>query len=444
MILIIDDEKYVRSSLAGLLSDEGYETLAVESAEKGEEVLQEKSVDLILLDIQMPGKDGITFLDDNRSWLQDIPVIIISGRGDIATAVAAIKLGSYDYIEKPLAPERVLVTVKQALRLSQSLRSEQKLVGRILEKYEIIGQSKVIDNLRRMIGKAAASESTILITGENGTGKELVAHHVHYMSNRKSEPMVTVNCPAVPEHLFESELFGHVKGAFTGAHKDRIGRFERADGGTIFLDEIGDLPLALQGKLLRVLETGEYEKVGSDTTVTVDCRLLAATNRNLKNLVDRSQFREDLYYRLNVIDIDVPPLCKRAGDIPLLIDHFLKEFDADDEYRFAADAFGVMASYDWPGNIRQLRNVVQQVIFGCESGNIGPDDIERIYHHHESIDSAPAMGNENRLTAAVRQFETGFLSHLYQKHEGNIAAMARELNMDRGNLSRKLKQLGIM
>jgi len=444
MILIVDDEKYIRSSLAGLLTDEGYQTQAVESAEKAEELLLEQPIDLILLDIQMSGKDGITFLDDNRLRLKETPVIIISGRGDIATAVMAIKLGAYDYIEKPLNPERVLVTVRQALRLSSSMRAEQKLVGRILDKHEIIGRSKAMADLRQMIGKAAESDSSILITGENGTGKELVAHHIHYQSRRRSEAMVTVNCPAIPEQLFESELFGHVKGAFTGASKDRVGRFEKADGGTIFLDEIGDLPLPLQSKLLRVLETGQFEKVGSDTTITVDCRLLTATNRNLKKMVDNSQFREDLYYRLNVIAIEVPPLRKRPEDIPLLVDHFLEKIEAGGQYQFAADAIGLMASYDWPGNVRQLANVVRQAVFACEPGVITAVEIERLYHHHEVEGAAEIAGDENRLTAAVRQFETGFLSKMYQEQGGNIAAMARELNMDRGNLSRKLKQLGIM
>ncbi len=444
MILIIDDEKYIRSSLAGLLADDGHQTMAVESAEKGEEVIRDRVVDLILLDIQMPGKDGITFLDDNRATLKNIPVIIISGRGDIATAVSAIKLGAYDYIEKPLNPERVLLTVRQALRLAQSLRSEQKLVGRILDKYQIIGQSKAVTDLWGMIEKAAASEATILITGENGTGKELVAHHLHYLSPRKSEPMVTVNCPAIPEHLFESELFGYVKGAFTGAQKDRVGRFESADGGTIFLDEIGDLPSSLQSKLLRVIESGQFEKVGSDTTISVDCRLLAATNRDLGKMVEKSQFREDLFYRLNVIAIEVPPLRQRVDDIPLLVDHFLSRIDAGEAYRFNSDAIGLMATFDWPGNIRHLGNIIQQLTFKCEPGQITATDVESIYNRQDLTASVTPVSGENKLTATVRQFESGFLSHLYQKYEGNIAAMARELNMDRGNLSRKLRQLGIM
>lgn len=444
MILIIDDEKYIRSSLSGLLDDEGYETAAVESAEKGEKFLQSQDVELILLDIQMPGKDGLTFLEDNRSDLQGIPVIIISGRGDIPTAVSAIKLGAYDYIEKPLNPERVLLTITQALRLSQSLKTEKKLVGHILDRYRIVGRSQAITQVEQMIAKAAATDATILITGKNGTGKELVACHVHYRSNRKAEPMVVVNCPAISEQLFESELFGYVKGAFTGAGADRIGRFEKAHGGTLFLDEIGELPLSLQPKLLRVLETGQFEKVGSDETISVDCRLIAATNRNLKEMIEKSKFREDLFYRINVVTINVPPLGSRPDDIPLLVDHFLGQMNVENEYAFSSEAIGAMASYDWPGNIRQLKNFIQQIIFNCEPGTVGVDDVSRVYYNQQDIESYPAGWSESGLTAAVRKFETGYLSRLYQKHNGNISAMARELNMDRGNLSKKLRQLKIV
>lgn len=444
MILIVDDEKYVRSSLAGLLGDEGYETQAVASAEKAEEILDATQVDMILLDIQMPGKDGITFLDDNKNRLKDIPVVVISGRGDIPTAVAAIKLGAYDYIEKPLSPERVLVTVRQASRLSKSLRSEKRLVGRLLEDYTMIGQSEAMVALRRTIDRAAAGDSTVLITGDNGTGKELVAHHIHYLSERKSEPLVTVHCPAIPEHLFESELFGHVRGAFTGAGKDRAGRVETAGHGSLFLDEIGELPLVLQGKLLRLLESGQFEKVGSDTTLTARCRLIAATNRDLKGMVAQESFREDLYYRLNVVAIHVPPLRDRIDDIPLLAGHFLSRFSAEGEYILTPDAVGALASYEWPGNIRQVKNLIQQIIFNCEPGEISAPDIDRIYHDQTSEIAAAETGEGNRLTAAIRRFETGYLSQLYRTHGGNIAAMARDLKMDRGNLSRKLKALGIV
>ncbi len=444
MILIVDDERHIRSSLSGLLEDEGYRTLAVESAEKAEAALADQPVEIVLLDIQMSGKDGLTFLDDNRERLHDIPVIVISGRGDIPTAVAAMKLGGYDYIEKPLAPERVLVTVQQAMRLSRSLRSEKKLVGHILEKYEMVGNSRPLIDVRRMIEKAAGVDSPVLITGENGTGKELVARHVHYLSSRKSDALVIVNCPAIPEQLFESELFGHTKGAFTGADRDRTGRFEKADGGTIFLDEIGDLPMAMQGKLLRVLETGEFEKIGSDKTISVDCRLLAATNRDLERMVAEGKFRQDLYYRINVLQISVPALRERAEDIPVLLEHFLNVADAAGEFAFNPDAIGVLAAYDWPGNIRQFRNVVQQIIVGCESGNIDADDIRRVMNLQRAGETDVPDGADNRLTAAVRNFEAGYLSHLHRKHQGNIASMARELNMDRGNLSRKLKQLGIV
>lgn len=444
MILIVDDEPAIRASLSGLLQDEGYQTIAVESAFRAEEVLSTQPISLILLDIQMPGKDGLTFLDDNRRRLTDIPVIIISGRGDIPTAVAAIKLGAGDYIEKPLAPERVLLTVAQAMRLSRSRQTEQKLVGRLLDRYHIIGTSPAAGRMRELIAKAAAVDVPVLITGENGTGKELAAHQIHYLSRRGSEPLVTVNCPAIPETLFEAELFGHVRGAFTGALRDRAGRFEKASGGTLFLDEIGDLPPGTQGKLLRVLETGQYEKIGSDTTRQSDFRLLAATNRNLQEMVAQETFREDLYYRLNVLPIEVPPLRQRMEDIPALLDFFWEELDASGRYTLSAPAAGLLSSYDWPGNIRQLKNVAARIVFECPPGEIGPADIERIYHQREAAVASSSNAGDTGLAAAVRQFETGYLTRLYQKHNGNIAAMARELSMDRGNLSRKLKQLGIV
>jgi two-component system nitrogen regulation response regulator NtrX len=444
MILIIDDEPYIRSSLSGLLSDEGYRVEAVATAERGEEILSAGKVALILLDIQMPGKDGITFLADNRERLQDIPVIVISGRGDIATAVAAIKLGAYDYIEKPLGPERVLVTVKHALRLAGAAQSERKLVAQILDRYEIVGRSSAILAVRQMIDKAAATDATVLITGENGIGKELVAHHIHYRSARKAEPLVTVNCPAIPEPLFESELFGHVKGAFTGAYQDRVGRFEAAHKGTLFLDEIGDLPLSVQGKLLRGLETGRFEKIGSDVTVAADCRLIAATNRDLLQMITAGSFREDLFYRLNVITIRVPPLRERPDDVALLSDHFLEKLGVAEQYRLSPEAVGILASQPWPGNVRQLHNCLQQIVFSSEPGEIGATDALRICRGREDDAAAELAPDDNRLTTAVRQFETGYLTQLHRKHDGNIAAMARELGMDRGNLSRKLKSLGIV
>lgn len=446
MILIIDDETYIRSSLSGLLGDEGYETASAGSAEEGEQILKQGKVELVLLDIQMPGKDGLTFLEDNKSRLEGVPVIIISGRGDIATAVTALKMGAYDYIEKPLSPERVVNTIKQARRLSQSIESEKKLVDRILDDYKIIGQATVVDKLRRLISKAASVDSTVLITGQTGTGKELVARHIHYLSKRKSHPLVTVNCPSVPETLFEAEFFGHVKGSFTGAGRDRKGRVEAASGGSLFLDEIGDLPISSQPKLLRLLESGEFNRVGSDEITHIDFRLIAATNRNLREMVDKGEFREDLYYRLNVINIEVVPLKDRIEDLPLLLDFFIDLLGEHDAGRFSSDALGLMASWEWPGNIRQLKNFVEQVLFLAEpcEGEIGAGAIQKIYNSDEIVDDLPATKNENRLKAAIRRFETGYLSNLYSKHNGNVAAMARELNMDRGNLSRKLKQSKIV
>ncbi len=443
MILIVDDEQYIRSSLAGLLEDEGYKTVSAASAEQAEKVLASGDIDLILLDIQMTGKDGITFLDDNAKALQDIPVIIISGQADIATAVMAIKLGSYDFIEKPLSPDRVLVTVKQALRLSKSIQTEKKLTGHILDAYTMIGQSEAMVALTSLIERAAVCDSTILVTGENGTGKELVVQHIHYLSARKAEPLVAVNCPAIPETLFESELFGHIKGAFTGANSNRTGRFEQARKGTLFLDEIGDLPLTMQAKLLRILESGEYEKVGSDETISSSCRVITATNRDLESAIEKDSFRQDLYYRLNVINIRVPSLSQRLDDFPLLISHFLEGMPGG-EFTFSAEAMGLLATMDWPGNVRQLKNVIQQMTFLCQPGEISADDVTGIQSTNKDLLFEQAGENDNKLTSAVKQFEIGYLSNLYHRHDGNIASLARFLNMDRGNLSKKLKGLKIV
>jgi len=444
MILIVDDEKYIRSSLSGLLTDEGYGVRAVESAEAAERVIKDTAVDLILLDIQMPGKDGLSFLEDNRDRLASVPVIIISGRGDIPTAIAALKLGAYDYIEKPLAPERVLLTIKQALHLSKTVASEKKLTNRLLDRYQIVGSSQPVRQLRSLIEKAARVDSAVLINGENGTGKELVAHNIHTLSDRKTESFVVVNCPAIPEQLFESELFGHVKGAFTGAASNRDGRCMKADNGTLFLDEIGDLPPGVQAKLLRFLETREFEKVGSNTTLTVDCRLISATNRNLQEMIKDKSFREDLYYRFNIISIVVPPLRERSEDIPELFNHFMIGMEKEDQYNLSSEAAGLLASFDWPGNIRQLKNMAQQIAFNLDPGEIKAGDIDRLWAGDTDDGEVRIADQENRLTATVRQFETGFLTQLHRKHQGNIAAMARELNMDRGNLSKKLRQLNIV
>lgn len=443
MILIIDDETYIRSSLAGMLEDEGYEAIAVGSAEKGEEILGREKVELILLDIQMPGKDGLTFLENNRERLENRPVIIISGRADIPTAVMAMKLGAYDFIEKPLVPERVLATVRQALRLSQSLEAERKLTHALLRQYTMVGRSEKMQEMRGHIRKAAGAEAHLLITGANGTGKELVVHAVHYLSSQKTEPLVIVNCPAIPEHLFESELFGYVKGAFTGAHGDRVGKMESAGRGTLVLDEIGDLPMPMQAKLLRVLENGTFERIGSNQVRQTGCRVMAVTNRDLAAMMTDGSFRQDLYFRLAVINIRVPSLAERTEDIPLLVEHFLKEAGVEGKYEMTSEAMGLIAASAWPGNIRQLRNFVHQLVFTCDPGRILPEHINRLQNGADEIGSPAGTETDNKLSAAIRQFEKGYLATLYDRHNGNIASMARHLGMDRANLSKKLKSLGL-
>ena len=390
-LLIIDDERGIRNTLREILSDEGHEVDVAENGKQGLEMAQAKAYDLIYSDIKMPEMDGMEVLkalkngenDENGDQVDllngECPIVMISGHGDVETAVQALKLGAYDFLLKPLDLNRILITTKNALE-SKSLKQETKqLRKRVAAKGpQMVGESQAITRVREIIDKVAPTEARVLITGPNGTGKEVVAHLIHEQSARANGPMVEVNCAAIPSELIESELFGHMKGSFTGAVKDRAGKFEQADGGTLFLDEIGDMSLAAQTKVLRALQESEITRVGSDKAIKVNVRVLAATNKDLQKEIEKGNFREDLFHRLNVIPIHVPALNERLEDIPLLVDYFVGQICAEQGIAaktFDAAAIKALQGKEWTGNIRQLRNVVERLIILAGS-KITAEDVE--------------------------------------------------------------------
>jgi len=369
-ILIIDDEPNITRSFSSLLKDEGYLTYTSASVEDASAVCAENEFDLILLDLNLPGKSGIEFLKDIGNEPSLPLVLIISGQGNIPTALEAVRLGAIDYLEKPVKPEKLISSVKSAMMLTTANRQRTLIVENIDENSRIAGNSKAVKKLHAIISQVAPTDTTVLINGENGTGKELVATRIFLESKRRDRPFVKVNCPGIPETLFESELFGHVKGAFTGAIKDHPGKFNLADGGTIFLDEIGDLPLLCQAKLLRVLETGEVETLGTTEKRLVNVRVICATNRDLKTLIANGQFREDLYYRISVFTVEVPP-----EDIPILIGEFLSRYDPSGKTRLSPDAIAYLATLDYPGNVRQLKNIIERITIIYRNQTVVPDHL---------------------------------------------------------------------
>lgn len=364
-ILVIDDERSIRNTMKDILEFEKHAVTLAEDASQALEAIGRETFDLIFSDIKMPGMDGMELLGVLMEKGVEAPVVMISGHGNIETAVEAIKKGAFDFIEKPIDLNRLLVTVRNALDKSELVVETKTLKRKIASKYQMIGHSPAIEKVRQMIERVAPTDARVLITGANGTGKEVVAHLLHEQSHRANAPLVEVNCAAIPSELIESELFGHEKGAFTSAVKQRIGKFEQADGGTIFLDEIGDMSLAAQTKVLRVLQENELSRVGSDKTIRVNVRVFAATNKDLKQEIEKGNFREDLYHRLNVIPIHVPSLDERKEDIPLLVSHFSALISAEQGIptkRFAAEAVEALQQRSWTGNIRELRNVVERLI----------------------------------------------------------------------------------
>jgi DNA-binding NtrC family response regulator len=379
-ILIIEDESAIRRVLVKILSEENdtYEVLEAEDGLEGIELIRKEDYDLILCDIKMPKMDGVEVLEAVKKIKPEVPIVMISGHGDLDTAVNTMRLGAFDYISKPPDLNRLLNTVRIALDRKELVVENKRLKKKVSKNYEMIGESKAISQIKDMIEKVAPTEARVLITGPNGTGKELVAHWLHQKSDRCGGPMIEVNCAAIPSELIESELFGHVKGAFTSANKDRAGKFEAANGGTIFLDEVGDMSLSAQAKVLRALQENKVQRVGSDKDIKVDVRVIAATNKNLKKEIEEGRFREDLYHRLAVILIKVPALNERRDDIPLLVDYFTKKIAGEHgtgQKKFSEKALKKLKEYDWTGNIRELRNVVERLII-LGNAEVSEEDVK--------------------------------------------------------------------
>jgi two-component system, NtrC family, nitrogen regulation response regulator NtrX len=445
-ILIVDDEPGVRSALTGVLKDEGYDVDAVESGEACLELLGGQVFDVVVLDVWLPGMDGLATLARMRERQIDTQVVIISGHGNIESAVRAIKMGAFDFVKKPLSLEKTVLVVRNALRQRRLEAENQALRAKVDAQHTLVGDSYAIEQLREQIAMAAPTNGRVLIMGENGTGKELVARNIHAMSRRRTAPFVEVNCAAIPEELIESELFGHVRGAFTGAVADRRGKFEAAHGGTIFLDEIGDMSLKTQAKVLRVLQEQVMEAVGGSTRIRVDARVLAATNKDLPSEIRGGRFREDLYFRLNVIPIYVAPLRERQEDIPLLADHFMAQMAREYGRRakvFERDAVTLFQQYSWPGNVRELRNVVERLMIMVPGDRISSRDLAFL---DQGI--APAAGPAKTaplapLHDARDQFERDYILRALAQQHGNISRTAEVLGVERSNLYRKMRGFGI-
>jgi len=444
-ILIVDDESSIQQSLKGILEDEGYNTVVAGSGEDCLDLLRRRAQDVVLLDIWLPGIDGLETLQKIRELDNAPEVIMISGHGTIETAVRATKLGAYDFLEKPLSVDKTLILIKNAIE-SKKLRHENRDLKKQLQfKSVIAGDSIPMKALRQQIGLMAPTNGRVLIYGESGTGKELVAHAIHAESLRKDEMFVEVNCAAIPEDLIESELFGHLKGSLPGTAVDKEGKFQRADGGTLFLDEVGDMSLKTQSKVLRTLDEQRFTPVGSDEAITVDARVIASTNKDLEEEISRGNFREDLFYRLNVIPFFVPPLRERKEDIPLLARHFLKEFASAYGRRpreITEDAIDTLTRYAWPGNVRELRNVIERIV-------IMNPTISRFERKHlpplvYRDGTRRAAGTEFATLHQARDaYERDYILKKLDENHGNVSRTAEVLGLERSHLYRKMKSLGI-
>jgi len=444
-ILVVDDEPGIRQSLCGVLGDEGYQVRAVATGEECLEDLTREPSELVLLDVWLPGIDGMETL----TRIQEIPtgdrpaVVMISGHGNIEAAVKATKLGAFDFLEKPLSIQKLAVVLKNALDHRRLQLENMRLRGDTESKYRIIGDSVPMKALRQQMELMAATNGRVLIYGESGTGKELVAHAIHAMSQRESEAFVEVNCAAIPEELIESELFGHLKGSFTGAHENKIGKFRKADAGTLFLDEVGDMSLRTQAKVLRALEEQRFEAVGASEWTQVDVRVIAATNKGLEQEIERGNFREDLFYRLNVIPFHVPPLRDRVEDVPLLADYFLREFTrayGRKPKELTSAAYQVLQEHHWPGNVRELRNLIERIVILNPQVRIDGRHIPLQTARRSTAERTERFGSLQEVREAV---EREYILTKLEETNGNVTRTAELLGLERSNLYRKMKTLGI-
>ena len=442
-ILIVDDERGIRESLRGVLEDEGFET---ETAASGEDCLKKTAANnygCILLDVWLPGIDGLETLKNLRDQGNDSAVVMISGHGNIETAVNATKLGAFDFIEKPLSIEKTILTVRNAIRTRELERVNKNLAEKLRFEYEMIGESVAMRALRKQIAVVAPTEGRVLISGESGTGKELVARAIHAQSKRKNAPFVEINSAAIPEELVESELFGHAKGAFSGAAIAKKGKFELADGATLFLDEIGDMSPRVQAKMLRVLEEQRFEPLGSNTPIKVDVRVISATNKRLDSLIEDGDFRADLFYRLNVIPFQIPPLRERPEDVPLLVDYFNQKFSRDYGKKpkiFSNDAMESLQNYAWFGNVRELRNTIERVVIMHAKQKVAANDLPELNVTNEPPASTFRFPSFKDATDA---YQREFILHKLAESDGNVSKAAEAMGVDRSHLYRRMKNLGI-
>jgi two-component system NtrC family response regulator len=449
-ILIVDDEKNYLVVLEALLGPQGYEILTAGSAKEAIRLIQESDLDLIITDMKMPGKSGMELLEASKEIKPDLPVIMMTAYGTIEMAVEAMKKRAYDYITKPFQNEELKLTVKKALENYRLIKENRRLSQALLDRYKygnIIGKSKPMQGIYEMISKVAQSKASVLITGPSGTGKELIAKAIHYDSPRKDRPFISVNCGALTETLLESELFGHEKGAFTGAVSMKKGRFELADAGTLFLDEVGDMPPPLQVKLLRVLQEMEFERVGGTKTIKVDVRVLSASNQNIKEVVSEGNFREDLFYRLNVINIEVPSLTERTEDIRLLVNHFIEKYRQDEgkeRIELSPEAWKILYSYTWPGNVRELENIIERAVVLKADRVIGPEDLPpELSQKRQEVEVERFIPLDAPLQKTLEQIEEKLIRRALDQCDNVQSHAAEMLGITKSLIQHKMKKYNI-
>ena len=447
-ILVVDDEQGIRQVLQDVLGDEGHQVFAVEDGFQALEILEQEAVDLVILDVWLPNMGGIDVLKRVRGGWPDIEVVVISGHANINMAVQAVKIGAFDFLEKPLSLEKTITVVENALKLEELKRENRSLKESIFFEDEMIGSGEGMSKVRELIDQSAGSDARILVLGENGTGKELVAREIHRCSRRAKAPFVEVNCASIPETLIESALFGHEKGAFTDAHARRKGKFELANGGTLFLDEIADMSLSTQAKVLRVLQEMKFERIGGEKSVSVDVRVIAATNKNIQEEIRAGRFREDLYFRINVIPIFVPPLRERTEDLQTLVDYFMEKFKRPAEgeaKRLSEEAVQLLKTYFWPGNVRELKNFIERINIMTEEKVISPESVRRYLTSRTDWEKDEVLkGFESmKLNEAKDEFEREFLVIKLEENEQNIARTSKALGITPSHLHNKIKKHGI-